>query len=143
MGTEQAPKLSYPSNRLVAVLPRSEQVEEAVAGLRAAGIDDERIVVRCCEAEAGRFDPTNDEVSGLTGLVRVVQRVLGDETEKLQRLDDALAAGHYVLEIEPELDGDATHADLHELGSLLTDAGAREVSYYGEWAIEDFDPPVT
>ncbi len=137
---KESPMLSYPTERLVAVVPRPEQVEKAVAGLRAAGIDDDRIAVRCCEQEAGRFDPTNDDVSGLTGIVRVVQRVLGDETEKLQRLDAALAAGHYVLEIDPGPGGDAPDADLRELGRLLREAGAREVSYYGEWAIEDLDP---
>lgn len=146
MGDDEAPRLSYPNDRLVAIVPGPEQVEEAVTGLRSAGIGDDRIVVRCCEQEAGRFDPTNDDVSGLTGLVRVVQRILGDETEKLQRLDAALAAGQYVLEVDPGREGATSDAsagpddELRELAALLRDAGAREVSYYGQWAIEDLDP---
>lgn len=146
MTAKDAPTLSYPTDRLVAIVPRSEQVEEAVAALRAAGIGDDHIAVRCCEQEAGRFDPTTDDVSGLKGIVRVVQRVLGDETEKLQRLDAALAAGEYVIEIDPGRGGETSDvstgpdAELRELAGLLRDAGAREVSYYGEWAVEDLDP---
>lgn len=146
MVEEQAPLLSYPTDRVVAIVPRPEQVEQAIDSLRAAGVAGENVAVRCCEQEAGRFDPTNDDVSGLTRVVRRIQGVLGDETEKLQRLDDALAAGQYVLEVDPERGGETSpvsagpDAELLELAALLREAGAREVSYYGQWAVEDLDP---
>lgn len=132
--------LAYPTDRLVGIADDPEVVRASVHALREAGANDEVVEVLCCDDDAARFAPDTDEVGALGSIVRTVQRVLGDESEKLDRLDAALEAGHAVIVVDLAASEEAAReAEKRRLAGVLVDAGATEVSYYGPWAIEDLD----
>ena len=135
-------KLALPVDRVVGIAPDPATLRRSVQALTAAGVPDGAVAVRCNEQDAGRFTADDDD-GALTSLVHTVQRVLGDEREKLERLDAALAAGKAVVEVELDVDEDASDdvvdARKREIGAALVHAGADEVSYYGPWAVEDLD----
>lgn len=135
-------KLSLPVDRVVGIAPDPATLRRVVQALRHAEVDDRAIAVRCDEHDAGRFT-ADDEGGALTSLVHTVQQVLGDEREKLERLDAALAAGAAVVEVELDVTDDApddvVDARKREIGAAMVHAGATEVSYYGPWAVEDLD----
>lgn len=142
MPSPDTPLLTQPTDRLVGIAGDPATLQRAVQALHDTGLPEQAVTVRCCEQDVGRFSAADDQ-GGLTRVVRAVQRALGDETEKLARLDAALASGAAVVEVA--LDTDRSDAEelrdarKRELGAALVGAGATEVAYYGPWAVEDLD----
>ena len=129
--TEQP--LTYPSNRVVGIVEDVDSLDDVRQALSDVAIDDDQIEVWSGQTTAERIDP--DDPSGpVEGVVRTVQKALGEETLRLERLASAIEAGHHVVAVSvPEDDKDTRHA----VGNALHEAGATGVAYYGTWAIQE------
>lgn len=126
--------LSYPTDRVVGVAEDRATLDSVQAALTQADVAPDRVEVWCSEDTARDLDP--DDADGpLDGLVQTVQKVLGEETERLDRLSDAIDRGGYVVAVEPEDPED--DAARHEVGRVLHDAGATSVAFYGQWVVEE------
>ena len=126
--------LTYPKDRVVGIAEDRQTLVAVRQALTSADIDTERLEVLCSEDAADRMDP--DETEGpVEGVVRVVQKALGEESQRLQVLTDAMDAGAYVVTVSvPDADDDEMK---RSIGRALHDAGATHVAFYGPWAIEE------
>lgn len=126
--------LTYPKDRVVGIAEDRRTLAAVRQALASADVSTDRLEVLCSDAAAHRMDP--DDTDGpLEGTVRVVQKVLGEETRRLQVLTDAMDAGAYVVTVAvPDPDDDRTK---RSIGRALHDAGATHVAFYGPWAIEE------
>jgi hypothetical protein len=129
----------YPTNRVVGIAPDQATLEAAQAALDASGIDEQRIEVWCGEGASRSIDAEGDEGGVLRSAMRTVQKALGEETTRLERLEAAIDAGQYVVTVAlPEdLDDDARDAEKRAVGNALHDAGAGELAFYGPNSIEE------
>lgn len=126
--------LSYPTDRVVGIAEDRATLDATCEGLSDAGVASERIEVLCNEDTARDLDP--DDTDGpVDGLISTVQKALGEEAERLDRLADAIERGGYVVTVELEDPEDS--GARHEVGRVLHDAGATAVAFYGQWAIEE------
>lgn len=110
------------NNTVVAVLEAKPEVEDALAGLSAAGYDYEVLV-----GEEGRehLDPAGEE--GLVAMVKRLIAAFGDEYRILQRLDDALAEGKTVVSVEAMPD------EAKEAIGVLRQHGGHYIWKFGDW----------
>lgn len=134
--------LRYPTDQIVGVVPDRADLEGVVTSLRDAGVDDARIHVLRTAAEGDDLAPDPGEVDGpIASLVQRVQKILGDEAERLENLEQALANGHDVVAVALATDDqDDTEEDQkRDIGAVLRGAGARDVAYYGSFQIEQLD----
>lgn len=134
----------YPSDQVVGVVPDAAHVDEVVEALRAAGASEADIsVVRGGPGE-GDLRPDVGEGGPVNAVVRTVQKVLGDEDERLHVLDDALEAGHHVVAVHlTGDDDDERDAQKAALGAALRDHGAHDVAFYGKYQIQQLDAGAT
>jgi hypothetical protein len=126
--------LSYPTDRVVGVAPDRPTLDRVRTALDEADVASDRVEVWCSDDTARDLDP--DDADGpLDGIVQTVQKALGEETKRLERLSDAIDRGGYVVAVE--LEDPEDNAARHEVGRVLHDAGATSVAFYGQWAIEE------
>jgi hypothetical protein len=129
-------RLVYPSERLVGVVDGPEAVDGVVDALREANVGDEHIEVVSGEDTEHQLDPSDH--SWAKRAKHVLTTALGDETERLEALQDALEAGRYVIQVElPSEDDDDRQAEKKRLGRVLSSNGADHVAFYGKWQIEE------
>lgn len=131
--------LVYPTDKVVGIVADRAGLERACAALTAVGVDPERVEALCGPEGSAALDADGDEHGPLATALRVVQKVLGEETPRLEKLERAVEAGAVVVQVAlpHDLDADAADAEKHRIGQALTDAGAREVAFYGRWAVQE------
>ena len=129
-------RLAYPTERLVGIADDRDQVRAAVDALGEAGVDDDRIEV--LTSESTEFQESPDEDSLTDRIVHVLKTALGDETERLESLQQALDAGRLVVQVRlTEDDDDDREEAKRRLGRLMADRGLDGVAFYGKWQIEE------
>ncbi len=131
--------LVYPTNRVVGIAPDASTLDAVEAALDASGVAGERIEVWCGESARRAIDADGDEGGVLRSALRTVQKALGEETLRLEQLEQAIAAGQYVVTVAlPEdVDDDARADEKRAVGNALHDAGAGKVAFYGPTSIEE------
>lgn len=132
----QQERLTYPTERIVGVVDDPPTIDGLVGALQDAEVDDERIEVLTSESTDYQIHPSEHSWAGRAK--EVLSTALGDETERLEGLHDALEAGRYVVQVRlPDRDDDDREAAKQELGRLLSRHGAKHVAFYGKWQIEE------
>ena len=131
----QQERLSYPTERVVGIADDRQTVESALAALSEAGIEDDRVEVLTSESEGVTEEPGE----GIAGrITHVLKTAIGDETERLQGLHDALEAGRFIVQVRlGEDDDDDRERTKREVGRLLSRQGLGDVAFYGKWQIEE------
>ncbi|MCC5947613.1 MAG: hypothetical protein JJT89_04075 [Nitriliruptoraceae bacterium] len=131
--------LVYPTDRVVGIAPDRDTLDAVHAALGASGVADDRVEVLCGEDASHQLDADGDEGGLLRSAVRTVQQVLGEETERLRILEQAVDAGGYVVKVAlpDDLEDEAFDTEKRAVGNALHDAGATNVAYYGPNAIEE------
>jgi hypothetical protein len=129
-------RLVYPTERLVGVVDGPAQVDGVIDALHDADVPDERIEVLSSESTDHQIDPSDH--GWAKRAKHVLTTALGDETERLEALQDALEAGRYVIQVELAADDDEDRdAEKKALGRVLSSNGAGGVAFYGKWQIEE------
>lgn len=129
-------RLVYPTERLVGIADGRPQVERVVDALRDAGVDDERIEVLTSESTPFLNEPTSDDPLA-ERVTHVLKSALGEETERLEALKDALDAGRVVVQVRLTEAPDDRRDVKRRLGRLMADQGLDGVAFYGRWQIEE------
>lgn len=131
--------LVYPTDRVVGIAPDHETLQQVHAALEASGVGDDRVEVLCGADASEQLDAEGDEGGLLRSAVRTVQKALGEETERLRILEEAVDAGAYVVAVAlpDDLEDEAKDAEKRAVGNALHDAGAGKVAYYGPNMIEE------
>ena len=128
-------RLVYPTERLVGIANDRDVVQSALNGLREADVADERIEI--LTSESTEFQESPDDDSLADRVVHVLKTALGDETERLEALQNALEAGRFVVQVRLTEDDDDREEAKRRLGRLLADRGLEGVAFYGKWQIEE------
>jgi hypothetical protein len=129
-------RLVYPTERLVGVVDGPNEVDGVVDALKEADVGDQDIEVLSAESDEHQIDPSDH--SWAQRAKHVLTTALGDETERLEALQDALEAGRYIVQVLlPSQDDDEREADKKRLGRVLSSNGADDVAFYGKWQIEE------
>jgi hypothetical protein len=129
-------RLVYPTERLVGIANDRDVVQSALDGLREADVADERVEI--LTSESTEFQESPDDDSLTDRVVHVLKTALGDETERLEALQNALEAGRLVVQVRlTEDDDDDREEAKRRLGRLLADRGLEGVAFYGKWQIEE------
>lgn len=129
-------RLTYPTERLVGIADDRATVRSALDALGEAGVADERIEVLTSDSTAFQESPDDDGLAHR--VVHVLKTALGDETERLEALKEALDAGRLVVQVRlTEEDEDDREAAKRRLGRLLSEQGLDGVALYGRWQIEE------
>lgn len=130
--------LVYPTDKVVAIVEDRERLDAIREALGEAGVGAEQVEVLCGEAGSERIDAEGDEGGVVASAIRTVQKALGEEATRLEKLNDAVDAGHYVIQVAlSEEDDEAQEAEKQRIGRVLHQGGARDVAFYGSWAVEE------
>jgi hypothetical protein len=130
--------LVYPTDKVVGVVESRDRLQAIRTRMGDVGVGSDRIEVLCGEAGSERLDAGGDEGGPLASAIRTVQKALGEEATRLEKLNDAVDAGHYVVQVAlSEGDTDQQQAEKREIGLILHEGGARDVAFYGRWAVEE------
>lgn len=127
--------ISYPTNRIVAVIDDEDAAAAAVGELRASlGIEEKEITaLRGPEGAAG-IDPTGEHHGLVARIVRLVQFTTMDG-DHAQRYADEASAGHTVLLVH--LDQDSKVQPARE---ILKRHGGHFINWYARLHFETLDP---
>ena len=128
-------RLVYPTERLVGVADDPATVDAIVSALHDADVDDDHIEILDSESAEHQIDPS--EHNWAQRVKHVLTTALGDETERLEALQDALEAGRYIVQVRLPSDDDEREAEKKRLGRVLSGSGAEGVAFYGKWQIEE------
>lgn len=133
--------LTYPTGKVVGVLPDRGIVDAACHALEASGVGRGRIEVFGGPNARDDAEGTGDDGEGdgaIASVVRTVRTALGEEATRLQQLNEAIDDGQYIVEVELPDKGDDTHdEEKRAVGNALHDAGASHVAFYGRLAVEE------
>jgi hypothetical protein len=130
--------LVYPTDKVVGIVEERERVDALRDSLEEANVGSDRIEVLCGEAGSERIDADGDEGGVFASALRTVQKALGEEGKRLEKLNDAVDAGKYVVQVAiVDGDDDEQEQDKQRIGRILHEGGAREVAFYGSWAVEE------
>ena len=130
--------LVYPTDKVVGIVDERERVDALRDALSEANVPGDRVEVLCGESGSKRIDADGDEGGVFASAIRTVQKALGEEARRLEKLNDAVDAGRYVIQVAV-VDGDdeAQEQDKQRIGRILHEGGAHEVAFYGSWAVEE------
>lgn len=133
--------MTYPTEKVVGIAPDAATLRAVRDELARLEVPAPRVEILCGVEARGRLRPGTDDTGGgaLDRLVRTVQKVLGDETGRLERLEAAIENGEYVVEVTlPDGDDDAAREQAKQaIGHTLVAAGATSVAFFGQWRIEE------
>jgi hypothetical protein len=125
--------LRYPKRKVVGVIDSAAQLEGALTALADLGVSRQDIKVFSGDEGIRRIDPKG-KYHGLLGrLTRIVQS-LGEELAQMERYENELRAGHFlvVISADPER--------REETARALRAHGGHFADYYGTLAIEHLVP---
>jgi predicted amidohydrolase YtcJ len=130
--------LVYPTEKVVGVVDDRGQLEGLLSALADGGTGRDQVEVLSGESGEEKLDPTGEEHGPLEKAMRTVQKALGDESERLEKLNAELEAGNYVVQVGLTAeDDDAREDEKQRVGRTLKQGGARDVAFYGEYQIEE------
>lgn len=132
--------LVYPMGKVVGIAPDQDVLEAANEALQGLDVDAGRVEVLAGDEGVHRIDAKGKERGAIATALRRVQKAFGEETTRLEVLNDAVASGQFVIQVDldDKHEGeDAYDAEKRAIGSALTDAGATNVCYYGKHMIEE------
>ena len=134
--TQRGDFMTYPTDKLLAVIDSPKDVAAALDDLQAAGVGRDEVTVSVGEAEARRLDGSGERHGFKGRLLRALQQGAGDvEVKHFKRYEQELLDGHYLVEV-PAKDGER-RGRVHQ---ILKTHGAHFINYYGSWAVEDLEP---
>jgi hypothetical protein len=125
--------LSYPTNKVVALLDDPDSVRRAIADLVRDGFDEDEIHVLSGSKGAARLDLDGRHHGFRARLYRWVER-LSDTTDWLERHSLHLAGGGFGLTVPADKNRKAQAAD------ILGRHGAHDSAYFGAVSWEVLDP---
>jgi hypothetical protein len=126
--------LTLPVNRIFAVFDDPANADRAVAALEAEWpVADTRVL--CCDAALNRIDARGAHGGALHRVIRAVQGI-GIEGTHMQRYEDEITRGHFVLETVAPPSADERAALLKTLKAH----GAHFINLYGRWTVEGLAP---
>lgn len=130
--------LVYPTDKVVGIVDERGRVDALRDALGEANVGSDRVEVLCGEAGSERIDADGDEGGVFASALRTVQKALGEEGKRLEKLNDAVDAGRYVIQVAI-VDGDDEEQaqDKQRIGRILHEGGAHDVAFYGSWAVEE------
>ena len=133
---------NYPTGKMAGIAEDRDELERALASLARHGVDDAHLEVLHGPEDADQISvEPSGEHSFTENVVRIVQHVLGGETEAIKQLSDALDRGAFIVLVDLEAedsDEEVLDARKREIARALADAGIESIDYYGEWQVEDF-----
>ncbi|MFN2556899.1 MAG: hypothetical protein ABR592_08505 [Nitriliruptorales bacterium] len=118
--------ITYPYDRVKALLDNPDQVNAAIEELVDAGFDREKIFVLCGPLGADRLD-VDGRHHGLRGRIYRFVEQLGDVRENLQQSADHLKAGGFWLTVP------ADEENMSRVAEILSKHGAHDMVHYGQW----------
>jgi hypothetical protein len=130
--------LVYPTDKVVGIVDDRDRLDAVRDALAAANTDSDRIEVLCGESGSERIDAAGDEGGVVASAIRTVQKALGEEATRLEKLNDAVDAGRSVVQVAiVDGDEDEQDEDKRRIGRILHEGGAHDVAFYGSWAVEE------
>ena len=126
--------LRYPAHRVVGIIDSPTALQQALAALQRAGIAQEDIKVFSGEEGIRVIDPRGKQHGLLDRLIRVVQSFLSEEGEHMERYDEELRAGHYLVIVA------ADNRTKDRIAEILKQHGGHFMDYYDELVIEHLVP---
>jgi hypothetical protein len=130
--------IRYPSDHLLAVLDRRDQVTTAVEALTAGGFLESEIQFGSGAANADDLGATTGR-SGLVGLVtRLAERLdmANEEMESKNRYEQAMRENRFVVSVAAATDDRKDRA-----AQILREHGAHTIAFFGKHTIEYITPP--
>ena len=127
--------MTYPTNKVLAVIDTPESVGEALDALAKTGVERDEILVSYGEQEARRIDASGERHGFKGRLLRALQQAGDVEVKHFARYQDELGKGRYLLEV-PAKDAER-RGRVHE---VLRSHGGHFINYYGSWAVENLEP---
>jgi hypothetical protein len=139
--------LVYPTDQVVGALPSTSSLDDLRSALRDTGVADDAVTVHRGPGDSGELAPRTDDADGIKErMVRGAQKVLGDESERLQVLEDRLAEGATLVCVAlaaDEDDDDGREREKRDIGAALRAHGADDIAFYGKYQIEQLDNSAT
>lgn len=128
--------LVYPTEKVVGVLDDAGAVDGLRRALDGAGATE--IEVLAGESGEEQLDPKGEEHGAMASAIRTVQKVLGDEAERLENLNDELERGNLIVQAGLRADDDdAREREKQRIGGIMREHGVRSIAFYGRHQIEE------
>lgn len=124
--------IAYPTQRLLAVVDRREEVPGLIDGLAGVGIDRSDVVVLETPDAIERLAASGTVNRLIARLLRVVQFTTMDQLPDLILYERALRLGRVVIAIRPGTDERKRAAV-----AVLTDHGAHFINWFGRFSTEE------
>ena len=123
--------LTYPTNKVLAIVNTPEQLKSAVGELNQTGFGEGKIDVLCGQKGADRLDVTGEHHGFLARLYRFIEKFGDMETENLRDYEHELRGGHFLLAVEvPDEERRA------QVAQILESHGGHRINFYGRWEVQ-------
>ena len=122
--------LRYPARKVIGVVDTPAELERMLQTMAEAGFDGSAITVFAGDEGIRCIDPEGIHHGLLSRLTRVVQAI-GDEREHIERYEEELGAGHFLVVVSTPDERTKDRARW-----AFRAAGGHFVHYYGPLAIE-------
>jgi hypothetical protein len=123
---------AYPNNKIVGIIDTPDDLQGVLAALKDAGIDLGDIETLCGQPGMERLDRSGKRHGLVAQLIRLAQ-FMGEEQTHLQRHEEELAAGHFLISVVVGKDESVKG----RVRDLLHAHGGHYVHYYGAYAVQD------
>jgi hypothetical protein len=127
--------LGYPTDRLMSILPSTEDADEAVADLVQAGFESRDVTILVGEEAAIRIDGRGTHHGRLARVYRLIQFTQMDQAPDFRRYELEARRGHPVIAIR-ETSPDRRRT----IRAILRGRGAHFINFYGRVYTETLDP---
>jgi hypothetical protein len=117
--------LSYPTNKVIAILRTPEELKGAITELNNTGFKKDRVQVACGEKAAERLDVDGEHHGFLSKAYRAA------ELNDLKEYESELLAGHFLVAVDAPDETERTR-----VSNILEAHGGERVTFYGRWTIE-------
>jgi hypothetical protein len=123
--------IGYPTGWILAVFDESGAAERAAAGLRAAGVSDDDLMLLVGADAARRLDGLGTSSGLVARLRRLTQFLAMDQMPDFLMYEVALREGRAVLGVRPADKGRSRVIE------ILRGDGAHFINRFGNWATEE------